>query len=113
MVVDRVVVERERAPFADLVGPAQVDHRAQPELADHLEIGTGEAVQAVGAVQRPPPGGATVGGGISTKVTEVVHRLEHDEAVGVRTHVGQGIGCHAIDGSQGRSRSPDGGVNQG
>ena len=84
VVADRVGVDREAAPLGQLVLGAQVDHGAQAQPAHDLEVGFGEAVQAVGPEQRPPAGrDPAVAGGVPAQVTEVERRLQGHVPLGL------------------------------
>ena len=54
VVANRVGVDREAASLDQLVLGAQVDHGAQPEAAQELEVGLGQPVQAIGPEQGAP-----------------------------------------------------------
>ena len=80
VVLDGVGLEGEATVFSDLVRGAEVDDGAQTEGLELEDVGFGDPVDAVGPVQRVPPGGAAVGRGVSAQVTEVEGSLELDVA---------------------------------
>ena len=77
--LDRVGLDIEAA-LLEFVAGAQIDHRADAELAQDGQIGLGQLAQAVGPEQHPPAGALTVDGGVAAEVTEVDGPLELDDA---------------------------------
>ena len=71
---------RQPAVVVDLGGRAQVDHRAEAEGVELLDVGGGEAVQRVGAVETVPADAAAVPVLVAAQVPEVEARLERDVA---------------------------------
>ena len=64
------------AALLHLVARAQVDHRADPELAHDRQVGLGQLAEAVGPEQDPPPGALPVPGGVAAEVAEVDRPFE-------------------------------------
>ena len=86
------LLDRELAAFVDFASGTQVDNGAHTAAAHFLEIGAGEAVQPVGAVDHAPPGDTAIGGGVPTEIAEIVDCVERDEAPRIGTQ------CFDIDG---------------
>ena len=59
---------------------AQVEHGAQPEGADPVEVGSGQLVEAVAAVEPPEGDLPPVGRAVPAEVPEVEDRVERDVA---------------------------------
>ena len=91
--VDRVGVHGKRAPLVELPVRPQVHDGVQPEGAQRLDVGGGQAVQPISAVERLPAGHPPVDRGVAAEVTEVVDGFEGDESV--RQAVG-GDGGHEV-----------------
>src|SRR5262249_31002871 len=72
----RMGVEREPAPLGQLVGRSQVDDGAQADVAHYLEVGLGEAVEAVGTKQRPPLGDLPVSRVVPAEGAKVERSLQ-------------------------------------
>ena len=68
----------------------------RPEGLEREDVGFGDPVDAVGAVERLPSGGAAIDGGVSAQVTEVEGALELD----VANRLGR-CSRHAFDGTDG------------
>ena len=83
---EREVVEGHRvrlhveAALLDLLARAQVDHRADPELAHHGQVRPGQLAQPVGPEEDPPPRAQPVLGEVPAEVAEVHRPLERDQA---------------------------------
>ena len=85
---------RQPPVVVDLGGRAQVDHRAQAEAVELLDVGGGEAVQRVRAVEPVPADAAAVAVLVAAQVPEVEARLERDVA-GLVAH-GLFRGAHLV-----------------
>ena len=77
-VADRDVAERADAHAVDLVVGAEVDRGAHTEVAEDRDVGVGEGVHGVAAVQATPAHRPAVVGGVATEITEVAGPFEGD-----------------------------------
>ncbi len=80
MELDRVGVDVEAA-LLELMAGAEIDHGADAELAQDVQIGLGQLAQAVGPEQHPPAGAQAVHRGVAAEVTEVHRPFELDDPV--------------------------------
>ena len=90
------------AALLDLVARAQVDHRADAELAHDGQVGLGQLAQPVGPEEDPPAGALPVLGGVPAEVAEVHRPFERDQAFDGhatgRSHMREPAGQVRLDG---------------
>jgi hypothetical protein len=88
-----VGAEREDAAGDLVVGP-EVEHGAQPEGPQPVEVGAGQPVEPVAAVQPAQGDGPPVRRRVPAEVPQVEHRVEGDVAGRARrpAEVGQAHG---------------------
>ena len=96
---DRQVVERHRVPLereptalGEFGRRAEVDHRADAERIDHVEIVVGEVGEPIGPEEPAVAGDPAVGDPVSAEVTDVVRTDELDPPPGVTSSVDAGAG---------------------
>ena len=76
---DRVGLDGEPATLFQLQPGPQIEDGVDAELTYHLEVGGGEAVEAVGPEQPAPAGDPAIGGRVPPQVPEVVNGIEGDD----------------------------------
>ena len=80
-----------------LVGPADVDHLADPKVMQHLLRGDRELVESIGPEERPPAGLPPNASGIAANVTQVTRAWESEMPIGEHGSVGN-VGGHEPEG---------------
>ena len=117
---DRLVGHQRHVPVADLVriaedagsplhlvGPADVDHLANPKVVQRLLRGDRELVEGIGPEERPPAGLPAVAGRVAADVAQVARPGEAEMALSERGSVGN------VGGHEPEATAPDAGATEG
>ena len=92
-VADLVRITEDAGTALDLVGPADVDHLADPKVVQRPLRGDRELVEGIGSKERPPASLPAVAGRVATDIAQVARAGEAEKALRERGSVGS-VGGH-------------------
>ena len=107
-VADLVRIAEDAGTPLDLVGPADVDHLADPKVVQRPLRGDRELVEGIGSEERPPASLPAVAGRVAADVAQVARAGEAEMALRERGSVGN-VGGHEPEGYRTRRRRDGGG----